>query len=194
MSESATPARGTTSGKSHVALIISLCINLILAGIIAAAFVRMHFFPPHRFGGPDMMGMHGHGMQLWQMQQSLTPQAFQRAAPDKSDKIEAIIDAHRQRFRDLSQSSINARRDAFQVFQAQSFDKKAFDASLDRVQSADAALEKEILSVVSESAGTLTPDERKAVAPDRGFHGGFMRWHRFRHGFDAPPPNGGDNR
>lgn len=194
MSETAapTPSRGT--GRSNVALIISLCINLIFAGIIAAAFVRLHVFPPHRFGGPDMMGMHGHGMQLWQMQQSLTPQAFQRAAPAKSDKIEAIIDAHRQHIRELGQSSMNARRDAFQVFQAQNFDRKAFDTSLDRVQSADAALEKEILAVVSESAGTLTPDERKAVAADRGFHGGGFLWRRhFHHDFGAPPHDDGQH-
>ena len=188
MSTTPPPASGTSSGKSHMALIISLCINLILVGVIAAAFIRMHFFPPPPFAGPDMMEMHGrgHGLQLWQMQQSLTPQAFQHAAPAKSDKIEAIIDEHRQRFRELGLSSIDARREAFQVFQAPNFDKKAFDASLDRVQAADAALEKEILVVVSQSAGTLTPEERKAVAAERGFRGGFLWRHRFHHDLGGP--------
>jgi len=188
MSGSAAPA---PSSKSHVALIISLCINLILVGLVAVPIVRMHFFAPP-FGGPGMMGFHphGHGMMLWQMQQSLTPQAFQRAAPAKADKIKAIMESHHDRFRQLGASSIDARRQAFEVFSQPNFDKKAFDGALGRVQAADAALEKEILSVVSESAVTLTPEERKAVAAEREGRGGWL-WHRRfgdRFGDHGPPP------
>ena len=179
MSGTATP-----SGKSHVALIISLCVNLLLVGLIVMSFVRMHFMGPPPFG-PDMMDGHGrgHGMMLWQTQQSLTPQAFLHAAPAKSEKIRSIVDAHHPRVRELAESSIAARRDALKVFSAQVFDKNVFDQSLTRVQAADAALEKEILSVVSESAGTLSPDERRAVASEREHHGGGMWGHHFRHGF-----------
>jgi uncharacterized membrane protein len=189
-----TPTGGTGSGKSNVALIISLCINLLLVGIIAMAVMRVHFFPPPPFGGPGMMQFHGrgHGMQLWQMQQSLTPQAFQRAAPAKAAKIESIIGAHRPKFRELGASSIDARRQAFEVFSQPNFDKKAFDDSLARVQATDAALEKEILSVVSESAGTLTPEERKAVAAERGNRGGWFWHHGFGHRFGPPGDAPGD--
>jgi len=184
------PTSGASSGKSHVALIISLCINLILVGIIAMAVVRVHFFPPPPFGGMGMMGGHGHGM-LRQMQESLTPWAFQHAAPAKSEKIEAIIDAHRPHLHELGASSIDARREAFKVFSAPNFDKNAFNQSLARVENADAALEKELLSVVSESAGTLSPEERRAVAAERERRGPFMFHQHFRHDVGAPPPAGG---
>jgi len=186
MSGSGTPA---PSGKSNVALIISLCINLILVGIVAVPIVRMHFFAPP-FGGPGMMGGpgHGRGMMLWQMQQSLTPQALERGAPDKADKIKAIIDAHRDRFRELGKASFDARRDAFQVFGQPAFDKKAFDASLDHVQAADAALEKEILSVVSESATTLSPEERKAIVLQHDHRRGLIWHHGLDRDFVRPPP------
>lgn len=171
------------SGKSHVALIISLCVNLLLVGVILMAFVRMHFFAPPF--GPGMMDGHGrgHGMMLWQTQQALTPQAFLHAAPAKSDKIRSIMGAHHPRVRDLSMSSIDARKEALRVFAAPNFDKSAFDQSLAHVLSADAALEKEILSVVSESAGTLSPEERRAVAAEREHHDGGMWHHRFHHDF-----------
>lgn len=185
-----TPSGGTSSGRSNIALIISLCINLILVGIVGMAVFRMHFFPPPPFGGPGMMQFHGraHGMELWQFQRALTPQAFQRAAPAKSEKIEAIITSHRAHFRELGQSSIDARRQAFQVFSQPNFDKKAFDDALAHVQAADAALEKEIMSVVSESAVTLSPEERKAVGAERGVREGWF-WHRrFEHRFGPPPP------
>ena len=184
------PTGGASSRKSHAALIISLCINLILVGIIAMAFVRMHFFPPP-FGGMGMMEGHGHGMMLRQMQESLTPRAFQHAAPAKSDKIEAIVGAHRPHLRELGASSIDARRKAFEVFSAPKFDRNAFDQSLARVENADAALEKELLSVVSESAVTLSPEERRAVAAERERRGPFMFHQHFRHELGAPPPAGG---
>ena len=182
MSETATP-----SGKSNVALIISLCVNLLLVGLIVVSFVRMHFFMPPMgggmMGGPGMMEGHGrgHGMMLWQTQQSLSPQAFLHAVPAKSDKIRSIMDTHHPRIRDLSMSSIDARRDALRVFAAPNFDKNAFDQSLVRVQAADAALEKEILSVVSDSAATLSPEERRAVAAERERHGGGGMWRRWFH-------------
>lgn len=185
MSGNAAPSTG--SRGLHVALIISLCINLVLVGIVAMAVVRMHFFAPPPFGGPGMMGGHGsgHGFMLRQMQESLTPQALERGAPAKADKIRSIMETHRQRIHELGTASIDARRQAFDVFSQPNFDKKGFDASLARVQAADAALEKEILSVVSDSAVALSPEERQAVASQRGHHGGYFWRHHFRHGGDG---------
>ncbi|HUO97858.1 MAG TPA: periplasmic heavy metal sensor [Rhizomicrobium sp.] len=190
MSDTSRPA---PSGRSNVALIISLCLNLLLVGIIAVAFVRVHFFlmpqVHERMMADQWRGHdHGHGRMLWQMQQALTPQGLQRAAPAKAEKIQAIMEAHRARLQDLGNASINARRDAFNVFAADSFDKKAFDDALSRVQAADSAFEKELLSVLSDSAVTLSPEERKAVAKARLDHGdGFFWHHRFHHDFGGGP-------
>jgi len=69
------------------------------------------------------------------------------------------------------------------VFAAPDFSRKAFDQSLERMRSADAALETEEMKVVSESVATLTPDERHAAAEWAKAHRGFGMRHGGGRGF-----------
>jgi len=174
--------------RSNVPLIISLCLNLLLVGLIAAAVVRMMIFqpvfaPPMGGGFGAGRGM-GHGM--GPMQQMMAPHVLMQAAPDKASRLHDIMEAHRARIDELRIGSLNARHDVMNAFAAPNFDQKAFDASLARVQSADAALEAEALKVLSESAAALSPDERRAAVSQQGMRGRFWRHREFQ-----PPPDNG---
>jgi Spy/CpxP family protein refolding chaperone len=66
-----------------------------------------------------------------------------------------------------------ARQDVRSAFAAPDFNQKTFDQALERMRSADVALETEEMKVVSESAAALTPDERRAAAERARDHRGF---------------------
>lgn len=172
--------------SSNAALIISLCVNLLLAGLIAIPLVRFAFHGPF-FGRPPMGDALGPpGVERAQMHQMLSPRTLMHAAPDKADKIKAVLDTHRERIDTLRGQSMAARRKVMDVFGAAMFDQAAFDKALTDMQAADGAFEKEILKVVSETAGTLSPEERQNAAKWRSFRG---RGH-WRHG----GPDGGPDR
>ncbi len=180
-------------GRSNVALIISLCINLLLAGVIVMALLRFAVHGP-LFGGRVPIPA-GPGAGRAQMHQTLSPRLLMHVAPEKSDEIRALVHAHRARIDALRADSMAARRAVMDAFTASRFDKAAFEKALTHMQAADAALETEILKVVSDAALTLTPEERQRAATFRSLGHGFGEGHgrRWRHGRggrarDLPPP------
>ncbi|MDE2630706.1 MAG: periplasmic heavy metal sensor [Alphaproteobacteria bacterium] len=140
---------GSPRRKSNVALIVSLCINLILMGVIAVGLLRAF--------GP----MFANG------QRPLVPFGIMRLVPADGDKIKTIIAAHQDRILELRRGAMAARRDMWHAFAAPDFSQPAFDRALQRVRDADAAMEAEELKVVSESVAALTPDDRRN-AVERG--------------------------
>lgn len=176
MSDSAAPRK-----ESNVALIVSVCLNFLLVGLIVTAVVRLSVvYPIFGRGMGGFEGAHIRG----QMHQMLSPHMLMHAAPDKAEAIHGVIDAHGARIDALRQAALDARQDVMRVFTAPRFDKAAFERAVARLQSADAALEGEVLKIVEESAETLTPEERRAAATQVGHGHG---WH-FGHGHGAPPP------
>ena len=163
-------------GKSNVALIVSLCINLILAGVIAMGCYRAFHHGP-MFGGGHGFGQgmgHGH----------LAPYALMHLVPAEADKIKNVIAAHNDRVLQLRNEAREARGEVLRVFAAPDFNRQTFDRSLERVRGADAALEAEELKVVSESVAALTPDERRDAAERAREHRGFGMHHEGGgHGF-----------
>jgi uncharacterized membrane protein len=154
-------SNGSPQRNSNVALIVSLCINLILAGVIAMGGFRA-FHHGWMFGGGHGHGRGGSGIH-----------ALMHLVPAETDKIKNVVAAHNDRVVQLRSEARGARWDALRVFAAPDFSRQAFDRSLERVRSADAALEAEELKVVSESVATLTPDERRAAAERAREHRGF---------------------
>jgi uncharacterized membrane protein len=162
--------QGETQGKSNVPLIISLSLNFLLAGLIAMALVRVFMFHP-MFGpgmGPGFGGGHGMGHGRMMVQQMLSPHEIMRLVPAERGKIRAIMEANASQIETLRSASLDARADVLRAFAAPQFNKNAFEQALARMQSADAALEIAALRVVSESAATLSPVERKLVAAQAG--------------------------
>jgi uncharacterized membrane protein len=187
-------SQSTPRSASNVALIVSLCLNLLLAGVIVTALVRFSVFHPMFGSGTsgDFRSGSGMGHGMWQME-PLSPHAMMNAAPGKAAQIRSIIDAHRTKIHDLRMSSFDARNEALRLLAAPEFDRSAFDRSLSKLQGADAALEAEVLKTVSESAAALTPEERRAAAsaPAKWGHGhghghGRGGHHGWRGGRDSP--------
>lgn len=180
--------------RSNVALIISLCLNLILAGVIAMAVARFVVHGPFfGHGEPDPLGQSPERVQV---HMALSPRTMIHLAPEKADTIRALIRAHRGRIEALRGESMVARRHVLEVFGAPNFDKAAFEKSVGQMQAADAAFETEILKLATETALTLTPEERQKAATWHGRgHGGRgedhgMGWRRGhdRDGDQPPPP------
>jgi uncharacterized membrane protein len=155
--------------QPSVLLIVSLCLNLALIGLVAIAYMRtsLRHFAPHE----------GHEGKV-----TLSAQSLMRMAPTEQTKIEGIIDAHRKQMHELRQQAMQARADAFHLLEAHDFRADDFAKSLAAVQGADAALESETMKVTAESVSALTPAERENVArqvrkPDRA---GLRRFFRRR--------------
>jgi len=150
------PARNRPS----VLLIVSLCLNVALIGLIAIALAR---FGMHGFEPRDAKG-------------GLSAQALMRMAPSERAKIETLVAAHRGRLRELRGAATQARADSFALLTSPGFDPAEFARSLAAVQSADAALEAETLKLTADSIAVLTPAERARVAQTvRRPHGAWLK-------------------
>lgn len=158
--------------QPSVLLIVSLCLNLALIGLIAITFMRTGM---HHFGGRE--GHEGRGGKV-----ALSAQALMRLAPGEEAKIQGILDSHRKQLRELRQQAMQARSEAFHFLESRDFKPDDFARSLAAVQSADAALEAETMKVTAESVAALTPAERETVVsqvrkPDRAGLRHFFRRH-----------------
>jgi uncharacterized membrane protein len=176
------------------ALIVSLCLNFVMIGLLAAMFWRWPF-PARNFAPPpgidlgagDIGRSHGHGpgmghgMGLGLGQGPLNPHMLEHIAPAKADAIRAVILAHRKPLADLRDASFAARDAAAKVLAADGATQADIGAAFGKVREADAALETEVLKTVAECAALLTPEERRAALEERmkngGGHGGFGRFH-----------------
>ena len=184
MSDDMRPAKGpfesrAAQGRSHAALIISLCVNLLLVGLIAMALWRAYLPHPMAGMGPGP----GQGRELGLGQGPLNPHTLIRFAPDEAGKIRKIMEDHGERIQILRIEAIDARHRAMLTFADPQFTPQSFAKALDDVKSADAALEAEALKVVSESAATLTPAERQVIGRRAVQHRGFGMHRRGRPGF-----------
>jgi uncharacterized membrane protein len=140
----------TPRPRSSAVLIVSLCLNVALIGLIAIGLFRFGFRgfePPHPGGGGG-----------------LNAQMLMRMFPAEQGKLEAIAQAHRPKLRMLRLARNQARAEAFQVLSAPGFDSDAFAKALAAIQTADAAFETEQAKETVESVAALTPAERQSVA------------------------------
>jgi uncharacterized membrane protein len=135
--------------RRNVLLIVSLCLNVTLAAMIAIGITnamqrnRLHAFA----GGP------------------LSPQALMAEVdPAQRPKIQAVIDRHAARIKELRIESVQARGAAFRVFAEPSFTPQEFSLALERVRAADTAWQDETAKMTAESVAQLTPQERQAIA------------------------------
>lgn len=180
--------------RSNVALIISISVNLVLAGVIAMAVFRFAYH------GPMFHGHHGAGWSIGgprqgpggverqQVRQLMSPWLLVRVAPDKADALRALAKAHRPEIDSLRDASTVARREVVRLYTADELDRPAFEKALARMQAANAALEGAVLKATAETSVILSAEQRRAVVapqpprPPRGEDG-----HGRRPPFDAPP-------
>ncbi|MGB8600940.1 MAG: periplasmic heavy metal sensor [Rhizomicrobium sp.] len=161
------PSAGLSRGW-RVLIILSLCLNLLMLGAAGTLLWRWSAasLPLSRLiDGPASGPMHhgnakgfglGHG--------PLNPHVLASLAPEKRDAIRHLMDAHRPKMQALRQESFKARQAASDLMASDGYSSERFAAALDRVRLADGALEAEVLRIVNESVGLLSPGERRAVA------------------------------
>ena len=152
--------------KPSLLLILSLCLNVALLGVV--------------------------GVTLWRTnEQELEPRApraglsaqmLMRLVPAEKTRIEAILLQHRPHLHELRSEAMRARVEAFRLLTESHFDSAAFAKSLADVQTADAALEAETMTITAESVAALTPQERALAAgkvekPNRASLKRFFRVH-----------------
>ena len=135
--------------RGNALLIVSLCLNVALIAMIAIgilnAVVRNH-----------LRAMPG---------SPLAPQALLSEVTDaERPKIQAVIDAHLPRLRELRKESTEARIDAFRIFAEPTFSQNDFSHALDRVRAADMAVQDEGAKMTADAVAQLTPAERQAIA------------------------------
>jgi Spy/CpxP family protein refolding chaperone len=152
MSKSEVPVRQ----KPSLLLIVSLCLNLALIGVVGVMMWRYH----GREFGPR------------EPRPGLSAQMLIRMVPAEAPKIGGIVARHRPRLRELRGDAMRTRAESFRLLTEPDFDSAAFAKSLAAVQTADAALETETMKLTADSVAALTPQERALVAskvqkPDR---------------------------
>lgn len=165
-------------GRS-VLLIVSLCLNVLLIGILCMGILRLFFWPGPETGRGRP---HGPGLYFGIGQGVFNPDLMRRVSPAKSDALRAVIDQHRPRLQQLRRASVAARGAALDAFTADKFDQVAFDKALSGIAAADSAFEAGTMQVISASVAKLSAQERQEIA---------RRWQKeHRHGGDGPPRGG----
>jgi len=161
--------------RTHTALIVSLCVNLLLAGVIAMAAVRHFMQPPE----PPIAAQAAQPPERAQMRQLLSPRFLSHVVPEQAVKIREIVDAHHEKMNHLKVESNAARREVLALFGAPVLDKEGLTKALARTQVADAAVLSEVMLVTAEIAPILTPEQRKKAADWHEHHmmgGAMMGW------------------
>ena len=135
--------------KRSTTLIVSLCINFFLVGVIAAgALGALHHF--QRSGG-DRDGF--------------DPRALMHMLPDaRRTELEPLLHGSRDEVRALLDAARDAREDAYRAFKQETFDAAAFDAAMTKVRTADDAVARATQTIIAEIAAKLSPDERARLA------------------------------
>jgi len=135
--------------RGNALLIVSLCLNIALAAMIAIGIYNAVQRNQQRAmpGGP------------------LSPQALMaEVGPAERAKIQAVIDKHAARLKELHIEAAQARGTAFRIFAEPSFTPQEFSQALERVRAADTALQDETAKMIGESVAQLTPQERQGIA------------------------------
>jgi uncharacterized membrane protein len=137
------PSRGRT-----IALVVSLSLNLVLIGLIAAFLSRAV----------------GVGLAVNQPGGQLAPAMIARGlTPEGQDKIRGIMDEHADAMQEAQQRARRARLAAFRSFAAPGYSPGAFGNALEQVRAADSVFEEEAILRLKDIINALTPDERKIV-------------------------------
>lgn len=156
------------SGRWRILLLISLAVNLFLAGLVAARLL-----PSWTPGEPARLTGRGQDSSL----SALTP-----------DRRRALFEAVRrasQENRPLLRQVREARRSAARRFAAEPYDATAVAAELARANALELQIRRNVEASVLAYGGGLTLEERRAVAPllERGLRRG-LRGDRGRGGGD----------
>lgn len=141
----------TPRRKRSVLLIISLCVNLFLIGVVVVGTLGalQRRFEARPGGSP------------------LLPQNVMQHLPEaERGKVREVMAAHAARYAELNRDLRAAKRDVFRAFTAEPYDEAEFRRTMAAVVAAQQALGAELGEVIVEMTGRLTPEERARIAAD----------------------------
>lgn len=137
-------------------LIVSLSLNLVVAGIVIAAGILR----PFAGGGANLMGL------------GLVRYSLSRSSDTRSE-TRRLIQSERPRIEPLRRELATARRAVADAFVADPFDAARLKAAQARVIEAERKLGEETIDALVTIAGKLSPADRRDYVAER--------MHRMRH-------------
>ena len=156
-----TPSSARTG--SSILLIVSVCLNVALIAMIAAAIASSVFRHSHERWARGPLGINA---------------LVEAATPDERSRIEAIIKNHQSRLRELARDADSERAAAVRTFAQPTFDTAEYERTLDKIRLTNDLLQAEASRMMVEAASQLSPQERQELA-DRAARKSF--WHPWRH-------------
>lgn len=154
-----------TDRRSRLWLIVSLALNALLVG----AVIGGGWMVTRGQDRPAATGLRAAGAGLSAGQQP---------------RFRAMLVATRQGARPLARQARRARADAAAVLVAPTYDAAALAAALARARAADFTLRQQRENAVARFAGTLSLDDRRALAA--GLRAGMLRGHPHPRRANAP--------
>ncbi len=137
--------------RSSVWLIVSLCVNFFLIGLIVAGLLVAR----GRMIANAIRGGEG----------ALAPEeVLQLLPPSGATKMCDVVAANTEAFRKLGRELVDARRDLFRAFRAEPFDAAAFKSALDRATAAQVALIQLRQGIALQVTEKLDATERRELS------------------------------
>lgn len=134
-----------------IALIVSLGLNLVVAGVVASAAWHLNT--------REGFGFHGR------------LSSFLSTLPaERAESLRGIVDRSRSAIRPLRQEIRQMRRDAARLFAAEPLDKAALTEASARLLDADLKLRQSYLLLMTELAESMTAEERQKFIEWRERH------------------------
>ena len=141
--------RSSRNGRrGRTVLVLSLALNLLLAGVVGVWVVRPIFRGPP---APMDFGR-------------VVERMSHRLSETDAAALKKAYAAHRDEMSRLNDEIRNARRKVRDVLQSDSFDPDALKAAMDEVRAARSQLEAAIQNVMREGATAMSPEGRRRLA------------------------------
>ena len=153
-------------------LVVSLALNLLVVGSLAG-FAWRH-------GG---WGGGGHGF-------FFGGRLLRELPEERRSEVKAILDRNRQAAEQSWKLAGEARQEAMRLFEAEPYDRAAFEAAITRMSEAELAVRSSVTAMMGEIGAKLTHDERQRALKSlkRGWLGRRGRGHRGDGPGAGPPP------
>ena len=137
---------GTSSRVRTIVLVLSVCLNALLIGLLVVFLTRAATVAVRQPGGQVAPGA-----------------IIQGLSPESQAKVREVMQLHAEALRQARQATNRTRLIAFRTFAAVNFNSDAFNQALEDVRAADARFEEEQILQLKDVIDELTPDERRTV-------------------------------
>ncbi|PLX44702.1 MAG: hypothetical protein C0605_02110 [Hyphomicrobiales bacterium] len=175
--ESPQPAAAPPARRNwlKILLIISVSLNLLIAGAIISRFVAVkRMIQAQGMGAPGLMLREGRRI-------------MRAVSPERRDELHKMVRPHREILARSRAEIAGARAEIARLMRAEPLDKAAFTAALQKLDAAENKAHRTVTQLRQEFLLALTPEERRRYVES-------MLRHPHRGRFGRGMPRGGWNR